>query len=437
MSASPLTTGTMSKTAGYSLASVFRPLPWQVPPWRDKSRVLLLTGSAGGGKSYLAAHKLHAFCLKYPSAMALMLRKTRDSMTNSTVLFMERNVIAGASTVIHWPSKHRFEYSNGSILAYGGMADDKQREQIRSIGQDGSVDLVWMEEATGFTENDFNEVSARIRGKAASWRQIVLTTNPDTPSHWIYKRLIQGGEASVYYSGATDNTYNPNDYIDTLRSLTGVLGLRLRDGQWIQAEGAVYEEFSDQVHVVDTFDTKYITRYVAGVDWGYTNPGVILVFAVDGDERMTLVHEVYRTKRLIEWWTAKAVELERQYGIEAFYCDPAEPAYIAQFQQAGVSAVEAVNDIRPGIDAVKQRLAVAGDGRPRLRFLRSANSDTDPDLELAKKPLGVRDEITAYVYPKAADGKPVKEIPVDDNNHGMDAMRYAVMGIDNSTWLLG
>ena len=140
---------------------------------------------------------------------------------------------------------------------------------------------------------------------------------------------------------------------------------------------------------------------------------------------------------MIDWWTAKAVELERQYGIEAFYCDPAEPAYIAQFQQAGVSAVEAVNDIRPGIDAVKQRLAVAGDGRPRLRFLRSANSDTDPDLELAKKPLGVRDEITAYVYPKAADGKPVKEIPVDDNNHGMDAMRYAVMGIDNSTWLLG
>ena len=99
--------------------------------------------------------------------------------------------------------------------------------------------------------------------------------------------MIQGGEASVYYSGATDNTYNPNDYIDTLRSLTGVLGLRLRDGQWIQAEGAVYEEFSDQVHVVDTFDTKYITRYVAGVDWGYTNPGVILVFAVDGDERMS------------------------------------------------------------------------------------------------------------------------------------------------------
>ena len=61
------------------------------------------------------------------------------------------------------------EYDNGSTLPGGGMADDNQREQIRSIGQDGSVDIVWMEEATGFTENDFNEVTARIRGRAAPW----------------------------------------------------------------------------------------------------------------------------------------------------------------------------------------------------------------------------------------------------------------------------
>lgn len=421
---------------GPSFASVFSPLSWQIAPWRHKGRVMLLTGSAGGGKSYLAAHKLHAFCLKYPGAMALMLRKTRDSMTNSTVLFVDRAVIAGASTVTHWPSKHRFEYTNGSILAYGGMADDKQREQIRSIGQDGSVDIVWMEEATGFTENDFNEVTARIRGKAASWRQIVLTTNPDTPSHWIYKRLIQGGEATVFYSGAVDNTYNPADYIDTLRSLTGVLGLRLRDGQWIQAEGAVYDEFSDPVHVVDEYDLSRAHRFVAGVDWGYTGPGVILVFAVDGDGRMALVHEVYQTKRLIEWWTERAVALTRQYNIEAFHCDPAEPAYIAQFQKAGVPAMEATNDIRPGVDAVKQRLAIAGDGRPRLQFLRSANSGIDTSLEFAKQPTSIMDEITAYVWPRAVDGKPIKEIPVDENNHALDAMRYAVMGLDNTPWLM-
>ena len=418
------------------LASVFDPLPWQVKPWKSRRPILLLTGSAGGGKSYLAAFKLHGFCLKYPGAMALMLRKTRDSMTNSTVLFMERKIIADASMVHHWPSKHRFEYDNGSIIAYGGMADDNQREQIRSIGQDGSVDIVWMEEATGFTENDFNEVTARIRGRAAPWGQIVLTTNPDTPSHWIYKRLIRGGEADTYYSGAVDNPHNPPHYIDTLKRMTGVLGYRLRDGQWIQAEGAVYEEFSDPVHVVDDFDQSRIRRYVAGVDWGFTNPGVISVWAVDGDGRMTLIHEVYRTRQLIEWWTAQAVALRDLYGIEAFHCDPAEPAYIEQFKRAGIPATEGLNSIVPGINKVKERLKVADDGLPRLRFLRSALREVDQSLEDAKLPTGILEEITAYAYPKAPDGKPVKELPIDMYNHGMDTMRYAVMGLDNTPWLL-
>lgn len=421
-----------TSTKVHDLASTFCPLPWQIAPWRSKFSVLLLTGSAGGGKSYLAGFKLHAFCLKYPNAMALALRKTRESMTNSTVLFMERGIIAGATAVRHFPSKHRFEYSNGSILAYGGMADDQQREQIRSIGKDGSVDIVWMEEATGFIENDFNEVTARIRGKAASWRQIILTTNPDTPSHWIYKRLIQGGEAQVFYSGAEDNTHNPAEYVGNLARLTGVLGLRLAKGQWVQAEGAVYDEFSDPVHVVDNYDMLQAKRFVAGVDWGFTNPGVIGVFALDGDDRMTLIHEVYRTKKLSDWWTEEARELRNKYGIEAFYCDPSEPAYITQFQEAGLPAVAAINDIRPGVDAIKQRLALADDKRPRLQFLRSANRDADPDLEFTKRPTGILGEITAYVWPKSAEGRPIKEVPVKENDHGMDTMRYAVMGVEKS-----
>ena len=143
----------------------FNPLPWQVEPWRDKSKVLLLTGSAGGGKSRLAAEKIHAFMKKYPGATGLMLRKTRESMTNSTVLFMESVVMKGDLSVEHIASKKRFEYSNGSILAYGGMKDKQQRQQVRSVGQDGGLDIAWMEEATAFDEDDFNELLPRLRGK--------------------------------------------------------------------------------------------------------------------------------------------------------------------------------------------------------------------------------------------------------------------------------
>ncbi len=66
---------TIRATGKYIPIAIFAPLPWQVEPWRDKSRVLLLTGSAGGGKSRLAAEKIHGACLKYPGAVWLMMRK--------------------------------------------------------------------------------------------------------------------------------------------------------------------------------------------------------------------------------------------------------------------------------------------------------------------------------------------------------------------------
>src|SRR5678816_163603 len=89
--------------------AIFRPLPWQITPWRDRSPAALLTGSAGGGKSRLAAEKLHGYCLKYPGATALLLRKVKVSMTSGAVLLLERKIIGPDPRVVHYPSKSRFE----------------------------------------------------------------------------------------------------------------------------------------------------------------------------------------------------------------------------------------------------------------------------------------------------------------------------------------
>jgi hypothetical protein len=307
--------------------AVFKPLPWQTAPWRDTSSVMLLTGSAGGGKSRLAAEKVHGFCLRYPGTTALVLRKTRQSMVNSTVLFLERKIIGRDPRVQHYPSKHRFEYWNGSILAYGGMADDEQREQVRSIGQDGGVDIIWNEEANQFEENDYNELIARNRAKAGGFRQIILTTNPDSPLHWIYRRLIVGKEAAVYYSGAGDNQYNPDDYRASLARMTGLEGQRLREGVWAQATGLVFDTWRDgpsDGNVTD--DAEYIegggSTYLA-VDDGYTgerdaatgyytaesHPRVFLWCQLRNDGRLAVFNESYAVKTLSPQHTAEVMAM--------------------------------------------------------------------------------------------------------------------------------
>lgn len=55
--------------------------------------------------------------------LALLLRKSRESLKNSSIAMLEK-IVTGAQ-VIHVPSKYRFEYASGSRLVYGGMHDEK------------------------------------------------------------------------------------------------------------------------------------------------------------------------------------------------------------------------------------------------------------------------------------------------------------------------
>lgn len=408
----------------------FTPKPWQVEPWRDLSPTLLLTGSAGGGKSRMAAEKVHGFCQRYPKAQGLVLRKTRESMQNSTTLFLERVVIGKDPKVLHVPSKSRFEYDNGSILTYGGMANEEQREQIRSVGQEGGVDIAWMEEANAFVEDDYNELLPRMRGKVAPWRQIILTTNPDAPGHWIYVRLIQGGEAKVYYSNAGDNDSNPDDYLAQLEKLTGSLKDRLARGLWVAAEGMYFEEWDPNKHIVDEFDIPADwTRWVA-IDWGFADPFCALWFARDPETRRIYVYREIYARGLRETQQAQAIlDASKEERISLYCADPSmwnartesnRPSIASIYHASGVPIAPAGNSRVSGWQIV--RTALSGDV-PRLQILRGRAPNLvrtlpamvhDPldSEDLADKVNGVKTEdhaVDPFRYGLVAEAQPVQE----------------------------
>lgn len=409
----------------------FTALDWQLAPWDDKSLTVLLTGSAGGGKSRLAAEKMHGFLKKYPGATGLMLRKAKEYAGKSIVPFMEHTVIGDDSGVKKRKMDTAFYYTNGSVLYWGGMKDESQREGLRSIGKDGSVDIIWVEEAHQFTEDDYNELLARLRGTHADWLQIILTTNPDTPTHWIYQRLIKGGQAQVYYSGAQDNPYNASVYINILDKLTGVLYQRLALGKWVQAEGAVYPDFDPQVHLIDKLPE--IKRWMVGIDFGYTNPFVCTLWGLDTDDRLYLCKQIYMSKRIVEDHVPAIKTMTKDLTIERWITDHDAEDRATLERHLGIGTTTANKAVTTGIQAVQQRLAIQEDGKPRLFILRDAVVELDATLEDAKRPTSTQDEITGYAWVKSKDGKPVKEEPVKVNDHGMDEMRYIVMELENPT----
>lgn len=410
--------------------AVYKPLPWQVDAWRDTSRVCVYGGAAGGGKSRAAAEKIHGFMLRYPGAVGIGLRKAREFASKSVVYAIQA-AIGDDPTVRYNASDLMFHYDNGSRIFIAGMKDEAQRQALRSINGDGSADFIWGEEANALTEDDHNELLGRLRGKAAPWRQILYSTNPDGPYHWIKTRLIDGGEASVHYSSAQDNTHLPPEYLDTLASITGVLGKRLRDGMWVQAEGVVYDTWSEALHMVERMPTGWEAwRKFRVIDFGYVNPFVCMWIAVDPDGRMYRYREIYMTKRTVAEHAAKINLLSQGETYEATVCDhDAEDR--ATLRQSGIHSVNAIKDVSRGIQAVQQRLDRGHDDKPRLFLLRNALVERDGALVEERKPVCTEQELPGYVWQVTPDGKPDKEEPMKINDHGCDALRYAVMYLEN------
>lgn len=355
----------------------FKPLPWQVTPWRDKSKVVLATGTAGGGKSRFGGEKIHAFMLKYPGAMGLMLRKNRQSMENSVILSMKYRVIGGDPRVRHLPSYHRFEYSNGSILAYGGMKDEEQREQIRSIGIDGALDFVLMEEANRFREDDFEELLFRMRGKAAPWFQILLLTNPDHPRHWINRRLILGKEAEVYYSSYENNPHNPPEYTEMIKRARGVRALRLGKGIWAPSEGVVFDGFNPEIHANGPDYDPALGGVIWFCDDGYAagqgvgtesyHPRVILLAQETPVGGVNIFAEYYRTG-VASYETSIDEVLGWGYPApEVCYVDSAAAMFIGALRMKGFMALKATHEVEEGIKNVQRMLAEEVGGEPLLR----------------------------------------------------------------------
>jgi PBSX family phage terminase large subunit len=413
------------------LIAVYKPLPWQLDPLNDKSPTLLLTGSAGGGKSRCAAEKVNAYCWHYPGSTWLICRKAREWNSHSIIPFMWKTVMGEDPRIRHTSSDGSFFYPNGSVIYSAGMYDDKQRQAARSIGGDGGLDGAWFEEANAFTRQDYEEIIGRVRHTAAHWQQIILTTNPDAPTHWIYKDLIQGGGASVYYSGAKDNPNNSPMYLTNLQKMTGVMKDRLVDGKWVQAEGAIYDEYDPAIHMIDADKCPPFVRRFRVVDFGYSNPFVCQWWGMDADGRLYRYREMYVTRKLVEELTPKIIRLTAGESIEMTVTDhDAEDR--ATMEKHGISTTTAIKDVSPGIQAVKARLKVQPDGKPRLYFVRGALVEVDPLLEADKKPTCTEDELPGYSWKKYDDGKPNKEEPVKLNDHGCDTTRYIVAKIDGT-----
>jgi len=399
--------------------------------YETEGEEVLISGPAGTGKSRACLEKIHYLMQRYDGARALIIRKTRASLTESALQTFERWVLGPDHPIIAGGARRQFrkmyQYPNGSEIIIGGL-DNPTR--IMST----EYDIIFVQEAIEITEDDLESLTTRLRNNIVPFQALIADTNPGPPSHWIKQRCNQGvtvlmesrheDNPRLYDHESKEWTEEGKNYIARLDRLTGARKQRLRYGKWVQSEGMVYEVYDPKIHLIDRDEVQVQDdwRKFKVVDFGFTNPFVCQWWAVDHDGRMYMCREIYHTQRTVK---KHSETINKHEKTKITVCDhDAEDR--ATLVENGIPNIPAKKSVSVGIDRVQERLAVAEDGKPRIYFLRDSIIEIDQSLVDAKKPWCTEQEFADYVW----SNKKTKEEPVKENDHGMDAVRYAVMHVD-------
>lgn len=299
---------------------------------------------------------------------------------------------------------------------------------------------VWLDEFCLMKETMYDEAQTRLSSRSG-W--MLLTSTPRGPN-WAKTRLYdhaqtsEGAKEIFFISWRTvDNPYYPRERLEEFRRTMPPKYFRRNfEASWDVYEGQIFDELSEAVHVVPASRYRFVLpgmrravgvgpeevlldEVIAGVDWGFSNPGAIVVVGRSENDWIVLDEsygrEVLVTSRsaLEDSWVRRALAMRARWGVAKFYCDPESREYVEQFVRAGIQAQAAENAVHPGLTTLIKLLHVDAEvGVPRLRIL-----DTCSRLF---------SEMTYYHWrPRPRTGEPTEE-PEKVDDHAISALRYAI-----------
>ncbi len=339
-----------------------------------KDDEILVEGPSGTGKSRAALEKLHLCASKYPYMRAAIVRKTRESLTQSTLVTYETKVLPLRSPVKFHFEDQEYRYPNGSIVTVAGM--DKESRIMSS-----DYDFIYVAEATEIQESEAEILTTRLRNNVMPYQQLIMDCNPGPPSDWLNQRCIRGVTRRLI-SRHEDNPSITPQYMAKLDALSGYRYKRLRLGLWVAAEGQFFEEWDEGKHLVTPFDIPVDwTRWVS-IDYGFADPFCALWFARDPHERnyIYIYREVYAKGLRDEQQAAQVKRLCKEEKIRWFVADPSMFNKRTEQNKPSIAWIYARNGCKPIIPGVNERIA----GWQTVRRALAHDQDTTPRLRIFK-----------------------------------------------------
>jgi len=375
------------------------------PYLENHSRYEIFYGGAGSGKSMFVAQRLILRAMKEKGHKFLIVRKVAKTNRHSTFALIMAILRSWKVTGVFKVNKSDMEIGclNGNQIIFTGLDDV---EKLKSIA--GITDI-WVEEASEITQEDFQQLDLRLRGKTPWPLQITMTFNPISALSWLKSFFFDAPKENcvIHKSTYKDNRFLDDEYKKVIEDLKNqdhtyyqIYGL----GEWGVLGNLVFHNyvFEDIPYKEEDFDAVY-----QGLDFGFNHPSALVRVGFK-DEELYVFDELYEkglTNAELIQEVGKIIDKRKQIT-----ADSAEPARIKEFRQAGynvVPSVKGTGSVKDGIDWLKRH-----------------------KIHISKKCPNLLAEMQQYSYKKDKDGNVLDE-PIEFKDDAIAALRYAIEPLRN------
>lgn len=379
--------------------------------WNFKGRYRVCKGSRASKKSTTTAMNLIYRIIEYPKSNALVVRKTYRTLLDSCFAQLKWAVNRlGVKDYFDFKlSPLEIIYKpTGQKILFRGLDDPLK---VTSVTVDvGSLCFLWIEEAYEImSESDFDMLDESIRGEVPKghFKQITLTFNPWNERHWLKHRFFDTKDKDTL---AITTNYTCNEWLD--RSDLNVFE-RMKEnnprryqvaglGNWGIVDGLIYENFEERLFTLEEIKDY---KTVAGLDFGYTNdPTAFFIGFLDKKGSVLYVWDEMYSKGLSNKKIYENIK-NMGYSKEKITGDGAEPKSIDELKGYG--------------------LRIKGAKKGKDSILNGIQWIQDLKIIIHPRCNNFLTEISNYQWDKDKFGKALNR-PIDDFNHLLDAMRYAL-----------
>lgn len=382
--------------------------------WNCKKPYRVCKGSRASKKSKTTALNFIKRLMEYPDANLLVVRKTfstlKDSCYKELKWAINRWGVADKWHCTESPLEITYK-PTGQKIYFRGLDDPLK---ITSITVEiGVLCWLWLEEAYEIdSEDDFDTLDESIRGAMPDglFKQATLTFNPWNEHHWLKKRFFDNPDPDLVFSKTTN--YKCNEWLDEA-DLAKFENMRVRNprryrvaglGDWGVLDGLVYENWHEEKFDIAAVKKIKGIKPLFGLDFGFTNPTAMFCGMLDQEGgKIYVFDEIYQSGMTNE---DRANEIiKRGYQKENITGDAASPEAIMELNRKHHLRI---TPAKKGKDSVSNG----------IEWIQNFQIIVSPKCE------GFLTEIGNYKWKKDKFGKTLDE-PVKEQDHLMDAMRYA------------